>query len=334
MVYILYGEDNFSIHEAIQDIKRGLGDPDLLAVNTTWLEGKQLSAGELSAVCQTMPFLAPKRLIIVEGLAGRFEAAVRGRRGRRPAPPQPQGWQAFAECIQSVPDHAVLVLVDDKLEATNPLLRALSPWAEVREYRPLRGERLVRWIEGRVAQAGGRMAPPAVRKLAELVGPNLWALSAEIEKLLLYADGRRVELADVSQVSSYAREADVFSLVDALLGRDMATAGRELHHLLASGATPPYLLFMIARQLRLLILARELVDSGGSRDKIGQRLDLTNPFILDKTIDQARRFSLERLTQVYGRLLEADIAIKTGHLPGETALELFLAELSPGGEPG
>lgn len=333
MLYILYGEDNFSIQEAISEIKGGLGDPDLLSTNTHRLDGRQLSAAELGNFCQTVPFLAPKRLILVEGLLSRFSAPGR-QRGRPTGQPKAEAWQPLVEVMKSLPEHAVLVLVDGRLEEGNPLLKALAPLARAENFRPLRGAKLIAWLQQRVAKAGGSIAPEAAKKLAEVVGENLWAMLGEIEKLILYTGGRRIGVDDVSRVTSHAREADVFTLVDALLGRNLATASRELHSLLAGGAAPAYLIYMISRQLRLLILARELLDNRASREMIQQRLGLSHAFVLDKTIEQARRFSLERLAEAYRRLLGTDLSIKTGQLPGETALELFLVELIAGGDAG
>jgi len=68
LLYILSGEDDFSISQSLEEIKRGIGDPDLLSANTTILDGQQLILDQLMAVVETIPFLAEKRLVIVRGL--------------------------------------------------------------------------------------------------------------------------------------------------------------------------------------------------------------------------------------------------------------------------
>ena len=85
MLYILTGPDDFSLNEALEEIKRGLGDRLLLASNTSVLDGKQVTPDQLRAVCQAMPFLAEKRLVIVEGLLERFETRANqaGRKRQR-----------------------------------------------------------------------------------------------------------------------------------------------------------------------------------------------------------------------------------------------------------
>src|SRR3989304_6595813 len=84
MLYIFHGEDDFAQREELARIKAELDTDGMLVNNTTLLEGAQLRPDELAAVCNTVPFLSGRRLVIVEGLLGRFETPpARRRRGRR-----------------------------------------------------------------------------------------------------------------------------------------------------------------------------------------------------------------------------------------------------------
>jgi DNA polymerase III delta subunit len=65
LLYVLQGEDDFSLSRALDGIKKGLGDPSMLATNTTVLDGQKVTPDELRAVVDTVPFLAEKRLVIV-----------------------------------------------------------------------------------------------------------------------------------------------------------------------------------------------------------------------------------------------------------------------------
>jgi DNA polymerase-3 subunit delta len=84
---------------------------------------------------------------------------------------------------------------------------------------------------------------------------------------------------------------------------------------------------MIHRQFRLLIQAREIIDEGGSVQQIEQELKVLN-FVARKLYTQAQRFSLRQLLEIFSRLLNIDEGIKTGGLPGQTAYELLIADLT------
>ncbi|TET37549.1 MAG: DNA polymerase III subunit delta [Dehalococcoidia bacterium] len=312
MVYILFGADDFSLREELEKIKEGLGDKELLAYNTTIFEGHQLKLSQLVDVCSAMPFFGSHRLVIVEGLLGRFEEGD----GR-----------SLKDVVGGMPETTVLVLIDGQVKRDNPLLKELAPQAKVKEFPLLRGAALREWIQRRVAKGSGTISTQAVRLLAALVGENLWVLASEIEKLLLYTYGRRIEEGDVREVVSYAREASVFTMVDALIEGRASTAARLLHQLLQEGATAPYLLVMITRQLRLLVQAKELSLKGVPASLIKDRLGLASDYTLTKALQQSRRYSMGRLEQVYRKLLETDLAIKRGIWKGELALDLLVAEL-------
>jgi DNA polymerase-3 subunit delta len=330
LLYIFLGQNDFSLRVAVEEVKGELGDGELLAANTTQLGGRQLSPEQLMASCDAAPFLAPHRLVIVEGLLSRFEPRRGGgRKGRHLAPESEPADQlgAISAYIRRKPLSTVLILIDGRIRGDNPLLKKLAPGATVKTFPPLRGAALQRWIRTEVSSGGGSISPPAVAALAELVGENLWIMKGEIEKLLLYARGRRIEGGDVEEVVGYAREASVFTMVDALLQGRVALAAKVLHQLLAGGAAPAYLLMMITRQLRLMIQVKELSSQRLSAPEIQNRAGLASSYAFSKTLAQARAYPREWMHGAYRRLLEIDLAIKTGRYGDELALDLLVAEL-------
>ena len=56
-------------------------------------------------------------------------------------------------------------------------------------------------------------------------------------------------------------------------------------------------------------------------------LGIINEWAWRRTLERAGKYSLERLIDIYHRLLEADLAIKTGKYDGELALNLLIADL-------
>jgi len=329
LLYILIGEDDFSLTRSLGEIKQGLGDQSLLAANTTILDGQQVTVDQLRAVYGTVPFLAEKRLVIVQGLLGRFEAGGKPRRRKKVAPvaeKEPE-YKSFADCLSKIPDGTVLVLVDGRIKGSNPLFKQLSPRAEVRSFPILKEDRLRQWIKRGVAGQGASISPEAVDLLAKLVGGNLWIMTNEITKLALFTSGRRIEVEDIKALVSLAQEASVFAMVDAILDFKVGVAEQLLGQLLERGASPAYLLVMLARQVRMIVQARELRRQRKPEVAIQDKLGLTSEFALRKTLDQAQRYPLERLREVYNKLLETDLAIKTGKYDGELALNLLIAEL-------
>ena len=332
MLYILFGQDDFSRGESLEEIKRGIGDPSLLVANITELDGQQMTLDRLRSVGKTVPFLSERRLVIIKGLLERFDPKSKFGRQKKSASlaNQHDECKLWASCLSNMPDSTILVLVDDGVGSNNPLFNELSGRAEVKSFPLLRGTKLHQWIGGRVREEGGSISPQAVDLLAKLVGSNLWIMKNEINKLTLFTSGRRIETEDVSKEVSYAQQASVFAMVDAILEFRAGIAEKSLKQLLERGATPAYLLVMLSRQVRMIARIKGLKSQGKSEREIQTRLGLTSEFAFRKTLEQANRYPLARIKEIYHKLLETDLSIKTGKYEGELALNILVAELCQG----
>lgn len=350
--HILYG-DSFLVAQALRQLESGGEETSLLEANRHVLRGSQARLPELLSVCQAMPFMDTRRLVVLEGLLATLEGRARrgalgdGRgRGRRadsapssrPAPAPAEslgGWEGLPLAIPQMPETTLLVLVDGPLAESNPLLRALRPVAQVQHLTAPAGEPLARWIKTTAQQKGAGISPAAIRSLADLVGSDLWTLDRELEKLSLYAGGRGtagqpcvIEDKDVRELVASVREASIFAAVDAMLEGKPAVALRLLQQLRQDGRDAGYILAMVERQLRLLALARHLAEQRVPQSELPARLGVASPFVVTKTLEQARRHSWPDITWRFQRLLEADLAIKTGRLEPDLALELLAADLA------
>lgn len=324
MIHVFYGEDELAIEEALASLMETVGPAELREVNVTVLEGEGLSPQDLLGHCATAPFLAGRRLVVVKGLLGRFQVPG-GRRGR--SAPSLGPWEGLPGALASVPETTDLVFVDGPLDRSNPLLARLAPVAEVRTFPLPRGPQLQRWLMERAQAKGARLTPEAATVLMEMVGPDLRVLDGELEKLALYCGDRPVGRQDVEDLVSYVREASVFAAVDAAVEGRLEAALRHLHRLMAGGTTAPQLLALLARQVRLLLLAKDLRSQGLSREEIGRRLRLAG-FLLRKVMEQGARLTHDELVAMYRAIVQADLALKSGPVEEAVVLDLLVTALA------
>jgi DNA polymerase-3 subunit delta len=328
LIYLLYGDDDFTIEEALVSLRSEVGLPDVRDVNTTAFDAS-VSRAEMMATCDTVPFLADKRLVIVRGLLTRFE---------RPRPPRSRSksdsataglgeWKGLSEYLEHVPETTDLVFVDGALAASNQLLKAVQPHANSRLFLRPNPADLRQWIRTRVASLGADIEPNAVDELAKTIGSDLRVVAGELEKLALYRSGAPIRREDVLEMVSYTRDANIFTTVDAVLEGHSALAARMVHLILGSGESPGYLLAMLSRQVRLLILAKDLDARRVPAPERGKRLGLSG-YPLRKTMEQERKFRPEQLVMVHRRLMEADLRIKSSSLDKSVALDLLVAEVA------
>jgi DNA polymerase-3 subunit delta len=330
LIYLFTGGDDFSAHEALFDIKMGLGDPSMIDSNTSRLAGAKLHPADLEAAVQAMPFFGGKRLVIVEGLLGRFEArqkASAAKPAKAPKKDESELPAAFARVINAAPDSTELVLLDEKANKSNPLLKELPTKMDVRVFEPLKGMQLESWVRQRAKKVGASLSDAAIKELVKLVGGDLWVMHGELQKLAQYSSGKPVEAEDVRKLVGLSREANIFQLVDDVIDGHLKPANGAMYELLDAGMSPSQILAMLARQLRLVVRAKDLKASGQSDSAIQGTLGL-NDFPFRKTLEQASRYPMSRWRDFYHRLLDSDIAIKTGKYDDELALVILVTELA------
>ena len=131
--------------------------------------------------------------------------------------------------------------------------------------------------------------------------------------------------ADVALLTPYVAEANIFEMVDAIGRGDGKRAMSLAQKLLNEGNDPLSLLGMINRQFRLLILAREHMDTHHSVEDLSSALGL-HQFVAKKVGAQARQFKdIAQLEDIYRKLVQLDFRIKTGQTEDKLALQLFIA---------
>lgn len=318
--YLLYGEDEFGIHDfLISKLMPKMGGSAESEMNITRLDGNSASLEQIRAETHAVPFLSERRMVILNQPL----TAVKGKKAQ----------VKFLDLLESLPDTtACVVIVQQDLRENHWLIRWAnqhSDQAWKKSFPSLKGAALTAWIQDQAQQRGGEFTLPAAQTLAGYVDENPRLADREIEKLLLYVDeARPVTPEDVQKLTADARQGDVFAMVDAVGRGDGEEASRMLHRLLDENA--PLLLFgMIIRQFRLLILVREALNIDPSRGSRAIAGDLgEHPYPIQKIMPQAKQFTLEQLKTIYDQLADVDLAVKTGRLDAELALDMLIAALT------
>jgi DNA polymerase III subunit delta len=331
LIYVFYGEDDFSSSEAIKPLIEAVGPEDMRDTNVSTLLGARFSVQDFGAAAMVVPFLADRRLVIVRGLLATVEGQRGGARRGRKAKAEDEGpAAALAKLLPDLPPSTDVVFLDGKVSASNPILAAIkglgSELVKPREFQLMRRDALGGWIQARATAKGATIEPQATAELAELVGPNLWAMDGELEKLTIYVGARPITLADVQALVTGNREASVFELVDAIMDKRPDAALEVTERLLFSGASGPYLISMIARQARMVAIAQDLGIRKIPQNEWAQRIGTSSDFVVRKTSEQARRFSPEAVRGLYRLLLDADMAMKSSDSTDELILTELLAQ--------
>ncbi|HUI27768.1 MAG TPA: DNA polymerase III subunit delta, partial [Candidatus Kryptonia bacterium] len=195
---------------------------------------------------------------------------------------------------------------------------------------------------------GLRIEPAALELIVARAGVDPAALAMEMDKLCLYVgDAKVIAAADVRAAFRDMAESWIFDFTAALAAGQAATALPLLRDLIAQGDHPLRLLAMIAREVRLLLAARDCLDgplagkwrSGVSYATFQSRLQPAlgelgeaafgkmHPFRIYKYLGDAARLRTARLRQALIELAELDNKFKSSRGDPAILLETFVLDL-------
>ncbi len=321
MLHLFHGDPYLRRKELDRLLQEKLPDPSLRDLNFTRTEGSCLEWAALEEECRSLPMLGESRVILVDSLAPRWQKEGDAWRKRGVA------------CFSRLPESTELVILEDTLSGAHPLHRAVvnlisegKAEEKLLQTPGIRDGSLVRWIVDRVRAQGGDISGGAAAMLAAFVGSSLQRLDQEIEKLVTYADGERITKEHIALLVRDTQAARIFDLTDAVSAGRRGSAVRLYRQLLAEGETPLRVLNMIARQYRILISVKSLSEKGMREKEIASDLGIAR-YPVKKALGEVHRFTYERLITAYDLILETDIAIKTGGMDHEVAVELLIASL-------
>lgn len=192
---------------------------------------------------------------------------------------------------------------------------------KIEELNVLSGVQLGRWASKRFEKHGVAIEPSALEFLLLNLPNDSWLIANEIEKLSLYSS--KIKLKDVHNLIPQYFSPEIFVTVDALAQKDKKKALEFLHNHIEHGDDPIYLLTMLVFQMRNIFLlkkseSQKMLSKNGTMGM--------HPFVFRKTQTMARRFSLEELKNIYGKLFETDVMVKTGRLDPVSALDFFVSQ--------
>lgn len=321
-IHFFLGNDEFEIQRQVGRFESKFSDPTTAGMNIARLDARTVSENELANAINSMPFLADRRLVILQYVSKRY--------------PGLDGHKKFLALLDTIPSFTRLVVVEveagkekEMIKSWNWLIGWIEKKPEQAEYKmfllPTAGA-MSGWIVNETKRQGGSIESPAARRLAEMTGEDTRQASMEITKLLTYVNyAHSIGVEDVEAVSLVTASVSIFDMVDAV-GTRKGKQAQYLFHRLLEEKDAFEIFPMVIRQFRLLIIVRSVLDDGGSLVDLKHYPGLESEFVAKKMMEQVRNFDMDTLKSIHHRLLAMDEATKTSAMPLETSLDIFIVE--------
>ncbi len=311
MIIFIYGPDTYRSRQKLNEIIEHYKKTNKSGLNLRYLNLKEKNFQDFKNEFLPIPMFEEKKLLILEEVF-----------------PNKDFKEKFIKNHKIFFDlnNVILFYEGGEVSKKDPFFVFLEKEAKSQRFDFLEGQKLKNWVKGEFKNWGGRIEEGALEELIDFVGSDTWQMSNEIKKLIDYKKGEVISEKDVEILVKSKIETDIFKTIDALASKNKKEALKLIHRHLEKGDNPSYLLSMVNFQFRNLLIVKSLSQKYPSYYAILKASQL-HPFVVKKALYQAKKFELAELKKTYQRFFEADLAIKTGKIDPETALDLLIAEI-------
>ncbi|MGI9283920.1 MAG: DNA polymerase III subunit delta [Pseudomonadales bacterium] len=260
-IYLLSSDEPFLLQEAADSVRCAAREQGFIERQLLQADNK-FDWNDLLLETQNPSLFAEKKLLEL-----RLPSAKPGDKGSK----------ALQEYAATLPSDIILLLVFGKLDASamrSKWMKVLDGNACICRLWPIEAHQLPRWINQRLQQRGLTADRDAVLLLTEKVEGNLLAAAQEIDKLALSVTGQHLGIDTVRQAIGDSARYSVFNLLDACLQGRAADAQRMLAGLRGEGVDTLAVLWVFAKEIRLLLAIHYAMQEGMSVEQAMRNMNV------------------------------------------------------------
>ncbi|MCD7752472.1 MAG: DNA polymerase III subunit delta [Lachnospiraceae bacterium] len=309
-IYVLYGKEDYLRKQYRDRLLTALLDGGD-SMNYTCVQGKDYNLPALIDMAETLPFLTERRVILLENTG-----LLKG------------GGDLLADYLAAPCETTVWVLTDSECDKRSRLYKAADKYKRCVEFSAQDAATLQKWVLGLIKKENKKISARALDLFLESVGDDMSAIRLELEKLFSYTLERdAITEEDVEAVCPPRITGRIFDMVDAIGAKNRKKALSLYQDLQLLREPPARILYLIGRQMNLLLQTKELKEQGMDSKAMAVKLNVP-PFAAQKYIRQAQGLSKTQLKTALRGCIEADESIKTGRMTDKFSVELLIMDLT------
>lgn len=270
------------------------------------VDGEEAEFVRITEALQSLPFFAPKKLVILRSPGSNKKFA-----------------EDFERIIPTIPDTTEVVIVEPKMDKRTQYYKALKAKTDFKEFNELDQRHLANWLTETAKTKKGSLNFGDANYLIERAGTNQQLLNNELDKLLNYDS--QITRTTIDLLTERSPQSTVFELLDAAFAGKTKRAIDLYDEQRKQKVEPQQIIAMLAWQLHTLAL----IKAAGSRtpDQIAKEAKL-NPFVVRKNLPLIKNMTLAEIKELVGRVLELDIKLKSQSIDADDALRHLLLTIS------
>lgn len=261
--------------------------------NLTIFDGKKLSAKLLKDELAASPFIAEKRLIVIEGI-------LKMEKGE------------MLQLQDIIHPQNLLLFVDSKPDKRLSSTKELLTIAKIQSFSPIRGDRLIGWLIQQAKTSGSSLSTDSARHLIDTVGEDQMLLVSEIQKLATFTGSGSITYEAIDALVMLSEEQAGWKLMDLLSLGKRDEAIHFAQELLQKGESPYALwskLLWLVSQLTLVCAA---LDDGIAAPPAITKSTGVSFGTVKTVLPLARKIDRAKLSNIISQFVLTDKALKTG----------------------
>ena len=308
---LIYGEEEFLVGQFMDIVRKnclseGAETMDYVKIDC---EGKEMDTEQVRANIELPAWMSPKRVVFVKNadIFGKGDA------------------DDIASLLKDVPDTGLLIISTLKIDnRKKALVKAFTDNGVIAEFGFQEEEKLSSYINKALGRSGLSADSETVESIISRCNKSLRLINGELNKIVLYCQGaglRSVNMDIVEDLCPPDIQGTIFKITDAIGYKNTKAALIYTDNLIRTKEPMPRIRVMIARQIKLLLCAKEI----GRKDEVIKRLKVRD-FVADKLLKQAQRFTYDNLIKLYMDFYQADADIKKGMADERMALDTLIVK--------
>lgn len=333
-VYLFYGKEVFLQKRAVNKLKEAILEQGTSEFNMVVMDGNEIPMDQVISLAGTFPFMAQKRLVVVKDapifrnsrkIAGGAGSVQSGKKAENL---NKEEQELLKYLDNPAPFTCLVFVIQDSPDKRKKVFKRLLEMGMAIDFKTLGHEDILSWLAYEARSAGKRLDVKAGNELMARAGTSLNILENELAKVINYAGSKeKITVKEVRSVVSGSLESSVFDMVDALGEGNYVEALNRIKDLLLNKQPPQLILSLIARQFRLILAFAHPPNRALSQKEVEKQLKI-HPYVARKIRRQSRNFNQDIAEYALKKLLEVDIAVKTGKQDFYPAIETMVVNIA------
>jgi DNA polymerase-3 subunit delta len=309
-IYLLTGTQDYMKKRAARSLSSVFVASDD-TMNLASFHGKKTDIKEIIALADTMPFLAEKRVIILEDTEFFSHSC-----------------EELADYIPVMPDSTMLIFCEEKADSRLKHTKLVAKEGCIADFSDLSEKELRDWVKSKLAREHRPITEKALDLFMMRCGSDMWEVSNELEKLISYTfkkEGIRIE--DIDAVLPATAQDKVFDMIDAMLSGRVQAVLKYYTDLCALRSDPMGILKLLRDQFRLYLHVKELDRDRMRTDKMATLLGMREGRV-KMALPVSRKSSTISLTEKIEMCAETEQRIKSGLIDQQIGVETMIVEMT------